>query len=87
MEVAVVVGLFLIWEVGELGDPGVVPQPQLTLNSAVEEGYPWVGWQAGEGKSPVYQWMSLHLVAQEGYPWVEWEGGMNSCCSAQLSPV
>ena len=51
MEVAVVVGLFLIREVGELGDPGVDPQPQLTLNSAVEEGYPWVGWQAGEVSS------------------------------------
>ena len=54
MEVAVVVGLFQIWEVGELGDPWVDHQPQLTLNSAVEEGYPWVGWQAGEGESPVY---------------------------------
>ena len=85
MEVAVVVGWFPIREVGKLGC--VDPQPQLTLNSAVEEEYPWVGWQEGEGKSPVYQWMSLNLAAQEGYPWVEWEGGMNSCCSAQLSPV
>ena len=68
MEVAVVVGLVQIWEVGKLGNPWVDPQPQLTLNSAVEEGYPWEGWQVGEGKSPVCQWMSLNLAAQEGYP-------------------
>ena len=40
MEVAVVLD-FPIWEVGKLG--WVDPQPQLTLNSAVEEGYPWMG--------------------------------------------
>ena len=65
---------------GEVGIGG----PPATLNSAVEEGYPWVG---GERKSPVYQCMSLNLAALEGHPWVELEGGTNSWCSAQLSPV
>ena len=63
--------------VSDLGSGGVgrskpTPKPtppQLTLlNSAVKEGYFWVGWQAGEGKSPVYQWMSLNFGGPGGIP-------------------
>ena len=56
--IASLVCLFLIWEVGELGDPWVDPQPQLTLNSAVEEGY--LGWDGRQVKGSLQSISGCH---------------------------